>query len=410
MNETRTITQVTKTYGISTRTLRYYEQVGLITSTRMDGYAYRVYDDEACARLAQILILRKLRIPLKQIASLLSDNSVIGALGMFMQHIDEIDEEIATLSTIRNILQTFADRLRENPNLRLNANMLSDERLLSIFAPLSTIKTNYKEEILMADTHQNEKPVNSIEQKKTPNDIQISEDVNKLLDVDPILILFGYGIIPLVDNAQDGNLLERIVTIRRQLIIEKGVVIPIIRLKDDKQLSHMQYTISIKNKLIASGEIMMGHYMAIPNDNTDKINPEDINGIETLEPCRGNTSFWIPESHCEHAKKLGCEVIEPTAVIAAHLTEIIRSNLHLLLTLQDVQKYIERVKEENPILIDELVPKYLSLNNIKQILSSLLEKGFSIRDMLTILETLLDYAPTTRDSNELAIYVQQKLC
>lgn len=402
MYETHTITEVTKLYGISTRTLRYYEQVGLITSMRVEGYAYRVYDDETCVRLYQILILRKLRIPLKQIAALLFDNSVINALGMFVQHIGELDEEIATLSTIRGILQTFADRLRENPNININADMLNDERLLSVFASLSLIKNNFREDKIMFND--GEADSNQVEM------IQGTEDISKFLTVDHVLLLFGHNLIPLVDKNQGGDLLERIVMMRRQIALEKGMIIPVVRLKDDIRLRPSQYTISIKDVEAAQGEIMMEHYMAIPGiENIENVNARDIEGIETTEPCWGSQAFWIPESQCGRAQELGCTVIEPVAVLATHLMETIRRHLHVLLTLQDVQKLVDHVKEDNPVLIDELIPKYLSLNNVKHVLSRLLKEGSSIRDMVTILESLLDYAPTTKDMDMLVGYVQKNI-
>jgi flagellar biosynthesis protein FlhA len=254
--------------------------------------------------------------------------------------------------------------------------------LLSAFAPLPLTKYNRREEKIMTDA-------------------------SEFLAADPILMVFGYGLIPLVDTSQGGDLLERIVLIRRQLAEEKGAVIPIIRLKDDASLSPAQYAIFIKGAEAARGEIIMGQYMAIIGNR--KVDSTEIGGTESVEPCWGKPAFWIPESRCERAKELDCTVVEPAAVIATHLTETIRSSLHTLLTLQDVQKLVEHVKEDNPILVDELIPKHMSLNNVKQVLTILLKEGASIRDRVTILEALLDYAPATQDVNALAAYARQKL-
>ena len=137
MNELQTITQITKTLGVSTRTLRYYERIGLLQSRRIDGYAYRMYDDEAIARLKQIIILRKLRVPLKQIAQLLSDVSTVNAIELFMKNVNELDGEISSLSTIRDILQALVDKLRENASVQIGVHLLSDKKIMSLAAPLS---------------------------------------------------------------------------------------------------------------------------------------------------------------------------------------------------------------------------------------------------------------------------------
>ena len=145
LNNLQTITQITKTLGVSTRTLRYYERIGLLESRRVEGYAYRVYDDEAIARLRQIIILRKLRVPLKQIAQLLRDDSAVNAIELFMQNIDELDEEITSLSTIRDILQALVDKLRENASVRIGDHLLSDKKIMALVAPLSLNQFALKE-------------------------------------------------------------------------------------------------------------------------------------------------------------------------------------------------------------------------------------------------------------------------
>lgn len=167
METLQTITQVTKALGISTRTLRYYEQLGLLQSKRMEGYSYRTYDEEACLRLKQILVLRKLRIPLSQIAVLLSEPN--GAVEIFMRNIRELNEEIASLSVIRDILQRFADELRESSDIRLKTDLLSDETLLSMLAPLSLTKPHFKEEKSMEDL----KTANEKLSKLTDKDVRI---------------------------------------------------------------------------------------------------------------------------------------------------------------------------------------------------------------------------------------------
>lgn len=146
-----TITQVTKEYGVSTRTLRYYEQLGLFRSGRIEGYSYRAYDEETCVRLRQIIILRKLRIPLKQIAALLTDADAVSAIEVFEQNIGELDGEIDSLTTIRNILKRLVDELREKANVRLKSDLLADTELLSMLELLPTLKNNFKEDRTMED-------------------------------------------------------------------------------------------------------------------------------------------------------------------------------------------------------------------------------------------------------------------
>lgn len=236
-------------------------------------------------------------------------------------------------------------------------------------------------------------------------EIRQPENVNSLLQVDPIELEFGYGIIPLADVNQGGDLLDRVVMIRRQIALELGTVVPIIRLRDNIQLNPNQYIIKIKGIQISEGEILFDHYMAM--------NPgyvqEEITGIPTFEPSFHLPAIWITEGQREKAETLGYTVVDPPSIIATHLTEIIRQHIDELLTRQDVQNLINNVKEGNPNLVEELVPKLLGLGDIQKVLQNLLREGVSIRDLLTILETLADYATTTRDTDILTEYVRQAL-
>jgi flagellar biosynthesis protein FlhA len=236
-------------------------------------------------------------------------------------------------------------------------------------------------------------------------EIRKPENVVSLLQVDPIELEFGYGIIPLADVNQGGDLLDRVVMIRRQVALELGTVVPIIRLRDNIQLNPNQYIIKIKGIQISEGEILFDHYMAM--------NPgyvqEEITGIPTFEPSFHLPAIWITEGQREKAETLGYTVVDPPSIIATHLTEIIRQHIDELLTRQDVQNLVNNVKENNPNLVDELVPKLLGLGDIQKVLQNLLREGVSIRDLLTILETLADYAPTTRDTDILTEYVRQAL-
>nr|WP_318683600.1 flagellar biosynthesis protein FlhA [uncultured Acetatifactor sp.] len=236
-------------------------------------------------------------------------------------------------------------------------------------------------------------------------EIRQPENVNSLLQVDPIELEFGYGIIPLADVNQGGDLLDRVVMIRRQIALELGTVVPIIRLRDNIQLNPNQYIIKVKGIQVSEGEILFDHYMAMNPGYVE----EEITGIPTFEPSFHLPAIWITEGQRERAESLGYTVVDPPSIIATHLTEIIRQHIAELLTRQDVQNLINNLKESNPSLVDDLVPKVLGLGEIQKVLQNLLSEGISIRDLLTILETLADYAPTTRDTDVLTEYVRQSL-
>ena len=236
-------------------------------------------------------------------------------------------------------------------------------------------------------------------------EIRAPENVNSLLQVDPIELEFGYGIIPLADVNQGGDLLDRVVMIRRQIALELGTVVPIIRLRDNIQLNPNQYIIKIKGIQVSEGEILFDHYMAMNPGYVE----EEITGIPTFEPSFHLPAIWITEGQRERAESMGYTVVDPPSIIATHLTEIIRQHISELLTRQDVQNLVNNLKETNPSLVDELVPKLLGLGEVQKVLQNLLKEGISIRDLLTIFETLADYASSTRDTDILTEYVRQSL-
>ena len=236
-------------------------------------------------------------------------------------------------------------------------------------------------------------------------EIRKPENVVSLLQVDPIELEFGYGIIPLADVNQGGDLLDRVVMIRRQIALELGTVVPIIRLRDNIQLNPNQYIIKIKGIQVTEGEILFDHYMAMNPGYVE----EEITGIPTFEPSFHLPAMWITESQRERAESLGYTVVDPPSIIATHLTEIIRSHIAELLTRQDVQNLVNNLKESNPVLVEELIPKQLGLGEVQKVLQNLLNEGISIRDLLSIFETLADHAATTRDTDVLTEYVRQSL-
>ena len=236
-------------------------------------------------------------------------------------------------------------------------------------------------------------------------EIRQPENVTSLLQVDPIELEFGYGIIPLADVNQGGDLLDRVVMIRRQIALELGTVVPIIRLRDNIQLNPNQYIIKVKGVQVSEGEILFDHYMAMNPGYVE----EEITGIPTFEPSFHLPAVWITEGQRERAESLGYTVVDPPSIIATHLTEIIRQHIDELLTRQDVQNLVNNLKENNPAIVEELVPKLMGLGEVQKVLQNLLREGISIRDLLTIFETLADYAATTRDTDILTEYVRQSL-
>jgi flagellar biosynthesis protein FlhA len=240
---------------------------------------------------------------------------------------------------------------------------------------------------------------------QTAEEIRKPENVVSLLNVDPIILFFGYGLIPLIESSQGGDLIDRVVMIRRQIALEYGAIVPIIRLRDDIKLAPSEYRILIKGVDVAGGDIMFDHYMAMNPGYVE----EEIDGIETVEPYLGLPALWISEGQRERAEALGYTVVDPPAIIATHLTEVIRANLHELLTRQAVQTLINNVKDNNQVLIDELIPKLLSIGDIQKVLANLLKESISIRDLPSILEVLADYAPMTRDTDMLTEYVRQSM-
>ncbi len=239
----------------------------------------------------------------------------------------------------------------------------------------------------------------AVEERRKP------ENVLPLLNIDPIELEFGYGIIPLADANQGGDLFDRLVMIRRQVAMELGIIVPMIRLRDNIQLEPNQYIIKIKGIEISNGEIMFDHYLAMNPGMADG----ELEGIDTVEPAFGLPAKWINEQEREKAEVYGYTVVDPPSIIATHLTEIIKRHSHELLGRQEVKQLIDNVKESQPALVEELIPGQLSLGDTQKVLKNLLKEGVSIRNMVTILETLADYSNLTRDTDMLTEYVRQAL-
>lgn len=231
------------------------------------------------------------------------------------------------------------------------------------------------------------------------------ENVVNLLSIDPIEFEFGYALIPLVDASQGGDLLDRIIMIRRQLAIEMGVVIPIVRIRDNIQLEPNEYKLKIKGNEVAKGELLLDHYLAMTPDLED----DTIDGIETKEPAFGLPAKWINEDTKEDAEMFGYTVVDPPSVVSTHLTEEMKQYAHELLGRQETKELIDHLREEYAILADEVTPDPLSVGDIQKVLAKLLKEKISIRNLPVIFETLADFSKMTSDTDLLSEYVRQSL-
>jgi flagellar biosynthesis protein FlhA len=240
---------------------------------------------------------------------------------------------------------------------------------------------------------------------KVPPKPKGPEPMENLLSLDLLELEAGYGLIPLVDEEQDGELLERIRALRRQFATEMGVIVPPIHIRDNLQLKPGGYVILIKGVEVARGDMMIGYHLALHPGDTLR----QIEGIPTREPTFNLPALWIPAARKEEAQHLGYTVVNLASVIATHLSEVIRIHCHELLGRQDVQKLLDRVNQSNPKVVEELTPALLSLGGIQKVLQNLVQERVSIRDLLSILETLADYSPYTKDPDILTEYVRQRL-
>jgi flagellar biosynthesis protein FlhA len=248
-----------------------------------------------------------------------------------------------------------------------------------------------EEELLIEEKH--------IEEVRSP------ESVISLLQVDPIEFEFGYGLIPLADTQQGGDLLDRIIMIRRQCALEMGLIVPVIRIRDNIQLKPNEYVIKMKGNTVARGELLLHHYLAMSPGFDD----DSVTGIETQEPAFGLPALWIDEATKERAEMAGYTVVDPPSVVATHLTEVIKKYAHELIGRQETKALVESVKESYPALVEELIPSILSVGDVQKVLSKLLKEKISIRDLVTIFETLADNGKFNKDPEVLTEYVRQSL-
>ena len=284
--------------------------------------------------------------------------------------------------------------------------------LLGLFTPISDVFTMPIAALLVvggyviAKTPQpDENEIQEMEEVLETDEMKSPESVVNLLSVDPIEFEFGYGLIPLADTNQGGDLLDRVVMIRRQLAIEMGLIIPVVRIRDNIQLNPNEYRLKIKGNEIANGELLLNHYLAM----SPGIEDDTIEGIDTVEPSFGLPAKWITEDMKEHAEMMGYTVVDPPSVVSTHLTEVIKANAHELLGRQETKQLIDHLRETSPILVEEVTPNPLSIGDVQKVLAKLLKEKISIRNLPIIFETLADYGKLSTDTDLLTEYVRQNL-
>jgi len=230
--------------------------------------------------------------------------------------------------------------------------------------------------------------------------------VRPLPPLDMLALEVGYGLVPLVDVDQNGELLERIKSIRRQLVQDMGIIVPAVHIQDNMQLKPGEYTILLKGNEVARGELMANYYLAM---NPDATGENDIDGLKTREPTYGLPAVWIREKEKDAAIEKGFTVVDNSTVLITHLTDVIKRHAHELIGRQDVQQLLDNLTESHPKVVEELVPNLLSLGAVVKVLQNLLREQVPIRDLLTILETLADWSPLTKDTDLLTEYVRQAM-
>ncbi len=256
-------------------------------------------------------------------------------------------------------------------------------------------------------TWRNQKKVSVVQEPELPvaTEPETPQDMLEMVVTDPIEIEIGYALIPLIDESQSDNLLRRITGIRRQVMNELGVVLPIVRVRDNLRLSPQAYRIKVRREEVVRGEIMVDRYLAIPTSNTD----EQIRGAPTTEPAFGLPAFWIGEAEKGRAELLGYTVVTPLSVLSTHLTEVVRNFSSELLSRQMVQEMINQLHRKTPAAVEGVIPELLTLSDVQSILRNLLRERVPIRDLGGVLEVLANHAPITRNPNVLAEAVRQTM-
>jgi flagellar biosynthesis protein FlhA len=236
-------------------------------------------------------------------------------------------------------------------------------------------------------------------------DAQAQDTFQPLPPLDILGLEIGYGLIPLVDVQQDGELLDRIKSIRQQIAHDIGIIVPSIHIQDNMQLKPGEYRILLKGNEVTRGDLMMNHYLAMnPGGEVDS-----VKGVPTVEPTYGIEALWIKEQHREEAIAKGYTVVDLATVMTTHLSDIIRRHAHELIGRQEVQSLLDTLKETHPKVVEELVPNQMSLGGVVKVMQNLLAEQVPVRDFLTVVEAIADWAPTIKNLDQLTEYVRQAL-
>jgi flagellar biosynthesis protein FlhA len=231
------------------------------------------------------------------------------------------------------------------------------------------------------------------------------DQVQDALNLDPLELCIGFGLVPLVDGSAGGSLLQRVSAVRRQIAAEVGTIIPSVRIHDEVGLQSHEYSVKVRGTEVARGQIMAGHQLALdPGDAFGH-----LDGIPTQDPAYGMAAVWITDAQRAEAEALGYTVVDAESVVVTHLTETIRRHTADLLTRQDVRTLLDSLKEHNSAVVEEVVPDLLSVGELQRVLQALLREGVSIRDLGAVVEAAGDRARITRDPELLAEYARQAL-
>jgi len=233
----------------------------------------------------------------------------------------------------------------------------------------------------------------------------IANEVEDMLTLDMLELEVGYGIISVVDTEQGGELLGKIMSIRKQFAADLGIIVPPIHIRDNLDLSPDEYVFKLKGVEVAKGKVQADKFMLINSANE----PIPFSGENTTEPAFGLPARWISQEDKEKATQMGFVVVDPATVMATHITEIIKNNASDIIGRDEFQKLLDVAKRHYPKLVEDLIPNVLPAGVVLKVVKNLLKEGVSVRDLKTILETIADYASTTKDPEYLTEFVRQNL-
>jgi flagellar biosynthesis protein FlhA len=271
-----------------------------------------------------------------------------------------------------------------------------------IFLGASLLLLGYK---IYSKLHDETELLQQEQEEVAPQENTEEYEITDYIFTDPIIIEFGYNLVPFVDRNRGGKLLDRLVMIRRQIAVEMGIIVPKIRVKDSPSVMPNEYVVNINGNVVAQGEILTEYYMAMNPEDSD----EKIDGIETKEPAFGMTAYWITPEDVDKAEMRGFTVIDPISVIATHISEIIKNNSHELLGRQEVKKLVEALEKKYPALVEDIVPDIVTVGTLQKVLKNLLEEGLKIKSLPAILEIIGEFGRSVQDTDELTEYVRQGL-